>query len=226
MRLLPLIASLLFPVCVTDGAAGLPMPSPVVPLRIVRPATPNTALAAPRGFFPPPDIATPLYPLPAARLFATIEKVAAEAPRTYLQVSYETELQADYVARSRAFNFPDLILVAVEPRDKEHAVLILYSRSVYGRSDFGINRSRMKAWLAALDRLIAIPKDESHTPPGPFLSDLWRVARHHSWSEERRSLRLLVFLVITRPLRSPIGGQTCAYQLCHPSVLMMETAEP
>jgi len=30
--------------------------------------------------------------------------------------------------------------------------LIIYSRSRYGRSDFGVNRSRVKAWLAALDR--------------------------------------------------------------------------
>jgi uncharacterized protein (DUF1499 family) len=29
--------------------------------------------------------------------------------------------------------------------------LILWSRSIYGRSDFGVNRARLAAWLAALD---------------------------------------------------------------------------
>jgi hypothetical protein len=27
---------------------------------------------------------------------------------------------------------------------------VIWSRSVYGRSDFGVNRQRTKAWLAAL----------------------------------------------------------------------------
>jgi hypothetical protein len=28
---------------------------------------------------------------------------------------------------------------------------VLWSRSVYGRSDLGVNRARLTAWLAALD---------------------------------------------------------------------------
>ncbi len=31
------------------------------------------------------------------------------------------------------------------------AGLFLYSRSLFGWSDFGVNRTRVEAWLAALD---------------------------------------------------------------------------
>lgn len=158
MRLLPFLASLFFPACASPGAQGLPVPSPLVPLAIVRPATSNSALAAPSGFAPSPDIATPLYHLPAARLFAAVKAVAAAEPRTFLQAAYPADLQADYVARSRLFNFPDLVLAAVEPRGPGSAVLILYSRSVYGSGDFGVNRARVRAWLAALERRLGAPE--------------------------------------------------------------------
>ena len=36
-------------------------------------------------------------------------------------------------------------------RGEAESALILYSRSVYGRSDFGVNRKRLLSWLAALD---------------------------------------------------------------------------
>lgn len=156
MGILPLLASLLYPACAAAGAAGLPVPPALAPVVIVRPATPNSALAAPAGFAPAPDFITPLYRLPAPRLLAEIEAVATSEPRTTLQVAYPADLQADYVVRSRAFNFPDLVLVATEPRGASSSALILYSRSVYGSSDFGVNRARVSKWLAALDRRLAI----------------------------------------------------------------------
>ena len=110
MGILPLLASLFFPACATSGGAGLPLPGALAPVTIVRPATPNSALAAPAGFAPPPDIITPLYRLAAPRLLAAIEAVAASQPRTTLQVAYPAELQAESVVRSRTFNFPDLVL--------------------------------------------------------------------------------------------------------------------
>lgn len=150
-RLASLLLALLLPACSGHGAEGLPVPPPADMSRIVRPSTSNTALAAPAGFSPTPDIITPRYAVPAAVLYATIKRVAAVRPRTYLQVAYDDRMQADYVARSRVFNFPDLITVQVRP----NATLILWSRSVYGRSDFGVNRARLTAWLKALDAALA-----------------------------------------------------------------------
>jgi uncharacterized protein (DUF1499 family) len=144
------LVSLALPACGFTGAQGLPAPAPIDPAAIVRPATPNTALAAPAGFAPAPDIVTPPYRVPADRLFAAIRKVADGQPRTFPAALYADRLQAQFVARSLVFNFPDLIMVQVKPDGANASDLILWSRSVYGESDLGVNRKRAESWLAAL----------------------------------------------------------------------------
>ena len=111
------LIGLILPACGFPAAEGLPTPPPMDTAQIVRPASPNTALAAPEGFNPPPDIVTPSYPVPADRLFALIQAVAAAQPRTYQAALYPDRLQAHYVARSALFNFPDLIMVQVTKAD-------------------------------------------------------------------------------------------------------------
>jgi uncharacterized protein (DUF1499 family) len=166
------LIGLLLPACAATGAAGLPVPPPMDFSRIVRPATPNTALAA--SALPgthagidaatavPPDLVTPLFPISAARLFAAVHDMAASQPRTFLTASYPDRGQEHWVARSAVFNFPDLITTQVVPRGADASALVLYSRSVYGRSDLGVNRKRLRVWLAALNTMLMSPteKDE------------------------------------------------------------------
>ena len=142
------------PACAASGAMGLPHPAQIDMDHIVRPASPNTALAAPAGTTPTPDIVTPEYPVAAARLYAATMAVAEAQPRTWLAADYPAALQAHFVARSAVFNFPDLIAAQVTPAGPGHSLLVLYSRSVYGYGDFGANRARLSAWLAALDRTL------------------------------------------------------------------------
>ena len=144
------LIGLALPACGLPGAAGLPPPSLMDVARIVRPASPNTALAAPAGFSPAPDIVAPPFHLPADRLFALVRDVVAGQPRTFQAALFPDQLQAHYVARSAVFNFPDQIMVQVRQEGSDNSVLIVYSRSVYGRSDFGANRKRIEAWLAEL----------------------------------------------------------------------------
>jgi len=153
MRLAPLLLALLLPACRGTGAEGLPPPEPIDMARLTRPATPNTAPAAPAGFAPAPDIATRRYPVPPERLFAAIRAVALAQPRTALHAAFDSRRQVHFVARSALLNFPDLVAVQVTP----DSGLILWSRSVYGRSDFGVNRARLEAWLAALDGELPTP---------------------------------------------------------------------
>jgi uncharacterized protein (DUF1499 family) len=141
---------LILPACGFPAAEGLPTPPAMDTAQIVRPASPNTALAAPEGFNPSPDTVTPSYPLQADRLFVAIQSVATGQPSTYPAASYPDRLQAHYVARSAVFNFPDLIMVQVTPVSPNSSTLIIYSRSVYGQSDLGANRRRVDNWLAAL----------------------------------------------------------------------------
>ncbi len=150
MKPLPLLLGLLLPAC-GSGTDGVATPPPMDMAGLVRPRTPNTALAAPAGFIPTPDVVTPVYPQPAAGLFAAICDVAARQPRTFKQVAYADRLQAHFVARSALLGFPDLVTIAAAPHGAGSATLVIWSRSVYGRSDLGVNRKRVDAWLAALD---------------------------------------------------------------------------
>jgi uncharacterized protein (DUF1499 family) len=150
MNPLAWLASLLMPACGFPGAQGLPTPHYTEPAAIVRPASPNTALAAPAGFQPAPDIVTPAYAVPPAQLFAAIQTVADAQPRTFQAIGFADRLQIHYVARSALFNFPDQIMIQVRPHQPDGSELIVWSRSVYGESDLGVNRQRLETWLAAL----------------------------------------------------------------------------
>lgn len=144
------LVSFLLPACGYTGAQGLPTPPVMDIAKIERPTSPNTALAAPTGFTPSPDIVTTVYNVSADKLFTAVLAVAADQPRTYQAATYPAQLQAHYVARSALFNFPDLVTVQVRAGTPDSSNLILWSRSVYGHSDLGVNKQRVQDWLAAL----------------------------------------------------------------------------
>jgi hypothetical protein len=64
------LLGLFLPACGASGAAGLPTPALMDMAHIARPASPNSALAAPAGSTQAPDLVTPRYPLAASRLYA------------------------------------------------------------------------------------------------------------------------------------------------------------
>lgn len=157
------ILGLILPACAAAGANGLPVPPVLDVAHIERPASPNTALAAPADWTPSPDIVTPVYPVPVNRLLAAIVQVAGARPRTFLAAAYPEALQLHWVVRSAVFNFPDLVTAQAMPHDPTGSTLLLYSRSVYGYGDFGVNRQRLTVWLAALDKAVR-PLPERPTP--------------------------------------------------------------
>jgi len=148
------IVGLLLPAYGASGANGQPVPAPMDMAHLHRPDGPNTALAAPAGTVSAPDIVTPAYPVPAARLFPAVTDVALAQPRTFLAATYPAERQIHFVARSAWLNFPDLVTAQVDELGPDASTLTLYSRSVYGYSDLGVNRQRLSAWLDALQTTI------------------------------------------------------------------------
>lgn len=142
------LLSFVLPACGFAGAEGVPPPVPDL-MRLERPSSPNTALAAPEGFSPKPDVVTPGYKADPQALLAALGRVAASQPRTYALA--EAPERRDWVARTRVANFPDEVAAQAMPRAGGGSDLVLYSRSIYGHSDFGVNRKRVQAWLAALD---------------------------------------------------------------------------
>jgi hypothetical protein len=140
----------LLPACGATGAQGLPVPTVMDMTRIERPATPNTFLAGPAGMTPKPDLVTKVQNQTAPRLYEDTRVLFSHQPRTYVAAEFPDHLQVHFVVRSAVMNFPDLVTVQVDPVDGGHSTLIIWSRSVYGRSDLGVNRDRTQAWLATL----------------------------------------------------------------------------
>jgi uncharacterized protein (DUF1499 family) len=157
------ILGLFLPACAAAGVNGLPVPPLLDLANLARPASPNTALAAPARWTPKPDILTPVYPVPPDWLLAAVTQVADAQPRTFRAAAYPDARQIHWVVRSAVFNFPDLVTAQAMPHDRAGSTLLLYSRSVYGYGDFGVNRQRLTAWLAALNHAVR-PSVERSAP--------------------------------------------------------------
>ncbi len=133
-----------------------PAPGDIADIR--RPSSPNTFLAGPAGFALTPDLPTRGYDVAPDRLFATVQDVIAAQPRTTALAVDARRLRADYVVRSRAFRFPDIVLVQVLRTAAGQSSLVMYSYSLKGHYDFGVNRGRVIALLAALDAALVSPR--------------------------------------------------------------------
>lgn len=117
---------------------------------LVRPASPNTALAAPGGYRPIVDIVSPTYAISPQKLYAVLRTIAAAQPRTMLDAAFDDSLQAHYIVRSAVFGFPDLVWVQALPAESDGSRALIWSRSVVGHYDFGVNKARVQAWLTAI----------------------------------------------------------------------------
>jgi hypothetical protein len=149
------------------GAGGL---TPVAPVRfdgLELPASPNTCLVGPASYAGPKHLTRAPWPVTPAVLWATLNRVAAGFPRTYKLGEFPDldgpaqpgasggapvigRAQGQWVERSALMNYPDIIAAEVRPAP-EGAGLLLYSRSLFGWSDLGVNKARAERWLAALD---------------------------------------------------------------------------
>jgi uncharacterized protein (DUF1499 family) len=114
--------------------------------------TPNDALACPAGLCPnaKPDIETAAFRLEPAALLARLRTIAQTEPDTR-ELSCEGDRVARFIQRTRVMRFPDTIDVEVFPAGGGSTIAI-YSRSLIGRRDFGVNRARVARWLAALEQ--------------------------------------------------------------------------
>jgi uncharacterized protein (DUF1499 family) len=120
---------------------------------LTRHTTPNDALVCPEGHCPnaKADIVAKVYPLPPVALLARIKAIALSEPDTReLDCAPSCERVARILQVTRTMRFPDTIDVEVFPAGAG-STLAIYSRSLLGRRDFGVNRARIARWLAALD---------------------------------------------------------------------------
>jgi uncharacterized protein (DUF1499 family) len=105
----------------------------------------------------PPDLCgavahgqSPVFQVPVEKLHRRWRLMLAALPSVKILAQYDDGRQMDYVQRSARFRFPDIVTVRFIATAPAQSTLAVYSRSVYGRSDFGVNRARVEAWLARL----------------------------------------------------------------------------
>ncbi len=112
---------------------------------------PNQYLTCPPGLCgADPHAPSPVFEVSVERLRARWREVAAAEPRVELVAEHPGGWQFDYVQRSARFRFPDVITVRFVSVSPSRSTIAVYSRSIYGRSDLGVNRGRIEAWIAAL----------------------------------------------------------------------------
>lgn len=93
----------------------------------------------------------PVFATDIQSLRSAWDRIVLRAPRTELVASFGDGSQVAYVQRSAVWQFPDIVSVAFLELPDGRVSLAIYSRSVYGRSDFGANRARISGWLAQLE---------------------------------------------------------------------------
>jgi uncharacterized protein (DUF1499 family) len=111
---------------------------------------PNQFLMCPPGYCDAKAHANSIeFEVPIDRLRERWQELMASQPRVTLLAEHK-ELQCDYVQRSARFRFPDIITVRFIPLSPSRSTLAIYSRSVYGSRDFGVNESRVEEWMALI----------------------------------------------------------------------------
>jgi uncharacterized protein (DUF1499 family) len=135
------------------GTAGLPPAEPVEFAGLVLPPSPNSHLAAPAGATAERHETTPLLPVSPEAGWAALRMLGEAVPRCWKLAEWPDRRQAQWVVRSRLANFPDIVVGQIITLPGGSGVF-LYSRSLIGWSDFGVNRRRIAAWRARLDETL------------------------------------------------------------------------
>src|SRR5262245_23817727 len=116
-----------------------------------RTPTPNQYLLCPQDLCTTgTDGLAPVFDVSAERLQGLWEAMMTEEPRVQEVGRDPAIMQVDYVQRSERLRFPDLITVRFISLGAEQSTVAIYSRSIYGRGDMGVNRARVVEWLTKL----------------------------------------------------------------------------
>lgn len=130
-------------------------PSEAVSIAALRSPLPRPSfLACPPGYCSAAEaIASPIFGLPRDRLYAFwLEIISRE--KGMLPVAADPENgRFVYILHSPTFRFPDIITVEFVRLGPDRSGIAMYSRSRYGKVDFGKNRKRVERWLVLLERV-------------------------------------------------------------------------
>ena len=97
-----------------------------------------------------PHLASPIFDANVNDLRLAWDSVVAAAPRTRREGVFAEGNQVVDIQRSAVFRFPDIITAQFIAVDDKRVTLAIFSRSVYGQSDFGVNKTRITRWIEQL----------------------------------------------------------------------------
>lgn len=141
-----------------EAAFSVPRYRPIDFAVLRRTERPNQFIVLPAGVgVETPDRVSRQYPLPPEALATKIRARAATLPDvTDRTPAAAPKTLVELVARTRRMRYPDLVTMQAFPApDGTGSTLAIYSRSVYGYGDGGVNRKRVKEWLDWLDAEVA-----------------------------------------------------------------------
>lgn len=117
--------------------------------------SPNQYLLCPKGYcITKPNAYSPQFKISEKELQIAWRKLASAQPRTMLYSNRNTANQLTYIQHTKLLRYPDIITVRFIELSEKQSTLAIYSRSIYGRSDYGVNKARIDQWMAELNRLL------------------------------------------------------------------------
>lgn len=134
-------------------------PQERIDIAALRPPLPQTSfLACPPGYCAAarPEQTTPAFAVPWQQLRDDWIKMIAAEPRVVPVEARSEGRRLVYIQHSAVFRFPDIVTVEFVALGSDRCGIALYSRSRYGRSDFGKNRERVECWLRRLEKIMQL----------------------------------------------------------------------
>ena len=117
---------------------------------------PNQFVVCPPGLCPAKvDLDSPTFEVHFERLQTAWHEIASAEPRVELADEDDKRHLRSYVQRTAIMRYPDIITVQFIPEKGGGSALAIYSRSIYGYWDLGVNKRRVNDWLAKLQSKLA-----------------------------------------------------------------------
>ncbi|HWD57446.1 MAG TPA: DUF1499 domain-containing protein [Stellaceae bacterium] len=124
-----------------------------VDIRALRDPLPGNAfLACPPDYCAAtPGVASPVFDIPVGRLAQLWLAMMAETPRVAIVGDTPERQRLIVIQHTALLRFPDIVTVEFVALSAARSTLAIYSKSRYGRGDFGTNRRRVLAWLGQIE---------------------------------------------------------------------------
>lgn len=115
----------------------------------------NEYIMCPKGKCPNAQvIRSPEYNVDSKALEKIVDKVilSSDLRTNFIQEDKATN-RREYVQRMRLLNWPDIITVQFYgDDDNKKSTIAMHSYSIFGGSDLGVNRNRVRDWLVQIDQ--------------------------------------------------------------------------